>query len=537
MQADFDFIVVGAGTAGCVLAARLTADGRHRVLLIEAGGEARSPWIKVPVGYAKLLSNPRYNWMYATSPEAALGGRRIDQPAGRGVGGTGLINGMIYIRGQPEDYDGWAAAGNAGWGWNEVLPWFRRTEHNSRGASELHGGDGPWHVSDLPHRHVLADAFVAAAGEAGVPHNLDFNGPQQEGAGYYQLNTYRGRRASTASALLDEARRRANLAVASDAIATRLMVEAGRVCGVEYQQGGVIKQARALREVVLAAGTFNSPQLLQASGIGAPEHLQSIGVAVRAALPGVGANLHNHFRAPLVMRCRQPVTLNDIMRSPLQRVGMGISYLLFRDGPMAAATYAGAFLRSTPEVTRPDIQVTFWTYSVARRDSGGVVLHDFPGFTANAVILRPQSRGAVRALSADVRQAPDINYHHLEHPGDAATLVAGIKALRHILAQPAMAPYVEHELAPGAQCADDAALLDFARRAGGSVYHPVGTCRMGNDAMAVVDQRLRLHGLAGLRVADASIMPSIISGNTNAPTAMIAERAADWMLRDAAQTQ
>ena len=534
MQGDFDFIVVGAGTAGCVLAARLTADGRHRVLLIEAGGEAKSPWIKVPVGYAKLLANPRYNWMYSTSPEAALGGRRIDQPAGRGIGGTGLINGMIYIRGQPADYDAWAAAGNHDWGWSDVLPWFRRTERNSRGESHLHGGDGAWHVSDLPHRHVLADAFVAAAVQAGVPHNLDFNGPQQEGAGYYQLNTHRGRRASTASALLDTARRRATLAVASDAIATRLIIDGGCVRGVEYLQGGLMKQAHALREVVLSAGTFNTPQLLQASGIGAPDHLQSIGVPVVKKLPGVGANLHNHFRAPLVMRCRQPVTLNDLMRNPLKRIGMGMAYLLFRDGPMAAATYAGAFLRSAPELARPDIQVTFWTYSVARRDSGGVVLHDFPGFTANAVILRPQSRGAVRATSADVRQAPDINYHHLEHPADAATLLAGIRALRHILAQPALAPFVEAELTPGAHCADDAALLDFARRAGGSVYHPVGTCRMGMDAHAVVDPCLRVHGVPCLRVADASIMPSIISGNTNAPTAMIAERAADWMLRDAA---
>ena len=302
MEGEFDFIVVGAGTAGCVLAARLTEDGRHRVLLIEAGGEARSPWVQVPVGYARLLSNPRYNWMYTTTPEAGLYGRSIDQPAGRGLGGSGLINGMIYIRGQPEDYDAWAAAGNPGWAWDDVLPWFRRSESNPRGDARLHGHDGPWAVSDLPHRHPLADAFVAAAAEAGIPRNDDFNGPRQEGAGYYQLTTRHGRRASTASDFLAPARKRTNLAIAADALATRLLIENGRVCGVDYRQAGTVRQARAKCEVVLAAGTFNSPQLLQVSGIGPAAHLRSIGVPVRFDAPGVGANLHNHFRAPLVMR-------------------------------------------------------------------------------------------------------------------------------------------------------------------------------------------------------------------------------------------
>lgn len=530
MEGNFDFIVVGAGTAGCVLAARLTEDGRHRVLLVEAGGHARSPWISVPVGYARLLSNPRYNWMYTTSPEAGLGGRRIDQPAGLGLGGSGLINGMIYIRGQPQDYDAWVAAGNPGWGWADVLPWFRRAERNARGADTLHGDDGPWHVSDVPHRHPLADAFIDAAGQAGLARNNDFNGPAQEGAGYYQLNTHRGRRASTASAYLENARRRPNLAIVPNAVVTRLIIERGAARGVEYAQGGRTRTVRAQREIVVAAGTFNSPQLLHVSGVGAAAHLQSLGIPLVADLPGVGENLHNHFRAPIVVRCRQPVTLNDNMRSRLRRAAMAMQYLLWRDGPMAAGTYAGAFLRSGPGTATPDIQVTFWTYSVARRDAGGVVLHPFPGYTANAVILRPRSRGAVRAVSTDVRHAPDINYRHLAREEDGAALVAGIKALRKILAQPALAPYAEAELAPGADCADDAALLEYARRAGGSVYHPVGTCRMGNDALAVVDAKLRVYGVGRLRVADASVIPSIVSGNTNAPTAMIAERAADWML-------
>lgn len=533
MTGEFDFIVVGAGTAGCILAARLSENGRHRVLLLEEGGEARSLWTRVPVGYPRLFSNPRYNRGYSTLPEAGLGGRRIEQHAGRGIGGSCAVNGMIYIRGQAADYDGWAAAGNEGWAWHDVLPWFRRSECNSRGASEHHGADGPWHVTDPPHRHPLADAFVAAAGEMGLAHNDDFNGPTQEGAGYFQLNIHKGLRSSTDTAFLAPARRRANLAVAANAVVTRLLFADGAACGVEYLQDGEKRQARARIEVVLAAGAFNSPQLLQVSGIGAAEHVRSLGVPLVADLPGVGGNLQNQVRASVMSRCRQPVTLNDIMNSPLRRLGMGLQYLFMRDGPMAIPTYAGAFLKSNPAVATPDIQVAFWTYSWTQRNNKGVVLHRFPGFTANAALLRPKSRGTVRAVHADIRQAPEIHYRFLEDPQDAQDLVGGIKAIRRILAQPAMAPYFESELTPGSEHADDAALLDFVRSSGGAVYHHAGTCRMGGDAMAVVDATLKVRGVARLRVADASIMPTVISGNTNAPTAMIAERAADWMLRDA----
>ena len=513
MQGDFDFIVVGAGTAGCILAARLSASAR--VLLIEAGGEDSSPWIHVPVGYAKLLGDARVNWLYKTAPEPALGGRELDQPCGKVIGGTGSINGMLHVQGQPEDYEGWRALGNEGWGWSDVEPWFRRLELP---------------VSEPPQRHVLADAFVDAAIQAGHPRNDGFNGATQEGAGYYRLNTRRGRRATSAVVYLRPARSSPNLAVATNALAMRILVENGAAVGIEYRRDNALKQARASREVIVACGSFNSPQLLQLSGIGAGERLQSLGIPVLHDLPGVGENLQNHYRASLVARCARPVTHNDDMRSLWRRAAMGLRYVLFRDGPLAAGTYAGGFFRSTAEVARPDVQVTFWTYSVEKRGADGVVLHPFPGFTANAVLLRPESRGWVRAKGADAAMPPEIRYNHLEADYDCRTVVAGLRLLRDIFARPALAPFHAGELAPGPGCASDEALLAYAREKGNSVYHPVGSCAMG----AVVDARLRVRGVGRLRVADASVMPRITSGNSNTPTAMIAERAADWALRDPA---
>jgi len=529
----YDFIVVGAGTAGCVLATRLSASGNHRVLLLEAGGEANHWWMKIPVAYGRLLGNPQYNWMYRTQPEPALDGRVLDVPCGRVVGGTGSINGMIHIHGHAADYDAWRDAGNDGWGYDDVLPWFRRAELNSRGANTFHGADGPMPVTDPPDRHPLADAFVNAAIEAGHPRNDDFNGAQQEGAGYYQINTRRGVRASTATAFLAPARRRANLTVLTHANATRLLVDGQRAHGVEFRHGGALVRATAACEVVLAAGTFNTPLLLQRSGIGAAAQLEALQIPVTAHLPGVGSNLQNHYRASVVVRCRESVTLNDAMRSVAGRLRIGLQYVVARRGPLATGIYAGGFFRSASHVERPDIQVTFWTYSVAHRGARGLLLHSFPAFTANVVLLRPQSRGSVNAASADPDAPPVIVYRHLTAEYDRHTLVAGVQRVREILKMPSLARYAGEEIAPGITCRSDEDLAAFTRQAGNSVYHPVGTCRMGHDTMAVVDPQLRVHGIAGLRVADASVMPMIVSGNTNAPTLMIAERAADWMLRDA----
>ncbi len=515
---EFDFIVAGAGTAGCVLAARLSECGRHRVLLLEAGGEDSSPWIKVPIGYARLFGNPRYNWMYSTAPEPMLHGRVLEQPCGKVIGGTGSINGMLHINGQPSDYDRWREAGCEAWAWADVEPWFRKN---------LLANSPP------PQKHPLADAFIAAAREAGIPANDDFNGPRQEGAGYYRLNSNKGLRSSTASAYLRPARNRPNLSTQTNALATRVLIENGVAVGVEYLQGTVRMTARARREVIVAAGTFNSPQILQLSGIGAASHLESLGIPVARDLPGVGENLQNHFRASVVFRCRQPVTHNDVMASPRRRVGMVLQYLLFRSGPMAAGTYAGGFFRSDPDVRSPDIQTTLWTYSVARRDAGGVVLHAFPGFTLNAVILRPQSVGSVKISSADPSAPPVIRYNHLAAEQDGATLTAGLRLMRKLARMPAMAHLTGEELHPGAAVESDEAILEYARRTGNSVYHPVGTCKMGSGPGAVVDSKLRVHGISALRVADASIMPWVPSGNTNAPTVMIAERAAHWLLEAA----
>jgi choline dehydrogenase len=530
-SAHFDYIVVGAGSAGCVLANRLTASGRHRVLLLEAGGHDRNLWIHIPLGYGKLFSNPKVNWLYTTEPEPELNNRRVIQPRGKVMGGSSSINGLLYIRGQHEDYDHWRQLGNAGWSFNDVLPYFRRAEDQERGADELHGVGGHLKVSDVCEPHPLCEAFIAAAQQSGFPRNDDFNGPTQEGAGYFQLTTRNGRRWSTAVGYLKEAKRRPNLAVAPNALATRILFDGRRAIGVEYRQGDAMRTAYAGGEVIAAGGAFNSPQLLQLSGLGPAKILRDLGIAVVADMAGVGADLQDHLQIRMLYRCTEPITMNDVINDWRHRYAAGLRYLLSRKGLLTiGAGYAGAFLRTRPDLATPDVQFHFLIFSA---DAAGATLHPFPGFMTSVCQLRPDSRGFVRIKSADPRVAPAIQPRYLSARTDCDCVVDGLKLLRRVMNQPVMRDHIAEERAPGERCTSDADLLAFARETGTTVYHPTSTCRMGTDPNAVVDERLRVRGFEGLRVIDASIMPTVVSGNTNAAAVMIGEKGADMVLQDA----
>jgi choline dehydrogenase len=529
---SFDYIVVGAGSAGCALAARLSENGRHRVLLLEAGPADRNIWIHVPIGYAKLFADAKHNWLYSSEPEAELGGRSIIQPRGKVMGGSSSINGLLYIRGQAEDFDHWRQLGNAGWSFADVLPYFRRSEDQERGADDMHGVGGPLAVSDVSEPHPLCDAFIDACEQAGFPRNEDFNGPAQEGAGYFQMTTRRGRRISTARGYLKDARRRHNLKIEAEALTARIVFDGRRAVGVEYRKGGETHSVRANAEVILASGAFNSPQLLQLSGVGPADLLRQHGIEVIADMPGVGADLQDHFQVRLAYRCTERITMNDTVNSLPLKIAAGIRYALFRKGLLTiGAGYAGAFLKTRPNVATPDVQLHFILFSA---DKIGGNLHPFPGFIASVCQLRPDSRGTVRIKSPDPTQAPAIQPRYMTTASDRECMVRGMQLTRRVMAQSAIKKYVAEERLPGPACITDEGLLAYARETGTTIFHPTSTCRMGSDVTAVVDERLRVHGFEGLRVADASIMPTVVSGNTNAACVMIGEKGADMILQDAA---
>ncbi|HET6468048.1 MAG TPA: choline dehydrogenase [Geminicoccaceae bacterium] len=529
----FDYVVVGAGSAGCVVASRLSEDPATRVLLLEAGPRDTSPWIHLPVGYYRTMFDPRVAWSFDTEPDPGLNGRTLRWPRGRVVGGSSSINGLAWVRGQPEDYDHWRQLGNEGWSFEDVLPCFKRAECYAHGDPALRGRDGPLGIAPSIYRSELMDAFVEAAKQAGLPENPDYNGATQEGVAYFQVTIRNGLRQSAATAYLRPARRRPNLELRTGALTLRLLLDGRRVTGVEYRRDGAVERVTARREVVLSAGAIGSPHLLLLSGIGPGEHLRKVGVEVRHHLPGVGQGLQDHFQARAVYRSRLPVTINDATRTLWRKGLIGLQWALTRKGPLTvAAGVVALFARTRPEVATPDVQFHVIPFSA---DRPGQPLHAFSGYTISVCQLRPESRGSLCLRDADPATPPVIRPNYLATETDRRTMVEALKLARRIMGEPVMARYREAEVFPGPEVASDAQLLDYVRNTGTTIFHPSCTCRMGpeGDAGAVVDSRLRVRGLAGLRVADASIMPAVVSGNTNAPTIMIGEKGADMNRADA----
>lgn len=532
MPEAVDYIVVGAGSAGCVLANRLSANGQHTVCLLEAGPPDRSPWIHIPIGYGKTMFHKALNWGYYTEPDPNMLDRRIYWPRGRTLGGSSAINGLIYIRGQRQDYDAWAAAGNPGWSWEECLPYFRKLENNDLGPGATRGTEGPLNATSIKTPHPLVEGLIGAARALGLPHVTDFNSGDQEGVGYYQLTTRNGRRCSTAVAYLRPARGRANLRVETGAHAMAVLFEGSRACGVRYRQDGQVRTLRARREVILCAGALQSPQLLQLSGIGPAGLLRRFGIGVVRDLPGVGENLQDHLQIRLIYETRRPITTNDQLRTLHGRAAMGLQWLLFRGGPLAVGiNQGGLFCRVDPASATPDTQFHFATLSA---DMAGGKVHPFSGCTYSVCQLRPSSRGTVRLRSADPFEAPAMQPNYLSTELDRRMTVAAVKYARRLAATEPLAGLMKREFRPGPDVRSDDEILHFCREYGATIFHPSGTARMGprEDPMAVVDERLRVHGVSGLRVVDCSIMPTLVSGNTNVPVVMLAERAADFILQD-----
>ena len=536
---SYDFIVTGAGSAGCAVAGRLSESGKYKVLLLEAGPADTNPWIHIPLGYTKIFTDPKVNWMFESEPEPNLNNRTLYQPRGKVLGGTSSINGTVYMRGVAADYNDWRQRGCEGWDWDNILPFFKKAQNQQREASglpdaNLHGTGGPLQVSNIPTEWPLAKACVDAAMQCGIPYNPDFNGPTQEGTGFYQFTVNQRRRWSSARAYLKDAKSRPNLTISTDSQATRILFEGNRAVGVEFRTPQGTKTARAAKDIVVSGGAFGSPHLLQLSGLGPAQLLQDMNIPVVREIPGVGENLQDHFNSYLSYRCT-PLTLNDIGNSRLRQVMAGIQYVFTRTGPLTGTgVYAGAFVRTDPRLENPDMQINMSMWSTESRTRHGIVPHPYSAFTLSPVHLHPDGRGFVRLKSPNPLDQPAIRFDQLRTEYDKSAILYGLHLCRQIAAAPALKPFIVEEVLPGPKVQTDEEWLEDTRQRGVANFHPVGTCRMGHGPDAVVDPRLRVHGISGLRVADASIMPSIIAGNTNAPSIMIGEKCAAMTLEDAA---
>lgn len=524
LSRTYDYIIVGAGAAGCLLANRLSADPSTSVLLLEAGGKDNYPWIHIPVGYLFCIGNPRTDWCYKTQAQSGLQGRSLSYPRGKVLGGSSSINGMIYMRGQAADYDRWAAQGNPGWAWKDVLPLFMSSEKHFAGASDLHGGDGEWRVEQQRYSWPILDAFREAAAQSGIASVADFNGGDNQGCGYFQVNQRSGVRWNSAKAFLRPALKRPNLTILTQVQVDRIVLDNARATAVSARWQGAEHQFKAAREIVLCAGSIGSPGILQRSGIGPRALLERLGIAVRHELPGVGGNLQDHLQLRLIYQVSNARTLNQVANSVWGKLGMGLRYLYDRSGPLAMApSQLGAFVRSEPGQPTPNLQYHVQPLSLERF---GEPLHRFAAFTASVCNLRPSSRGRVDIASANPEDAPIIDPNYLSDPEDLRVAAQAIRLTRRIVEAPALRVFAPREYLPGPAFQSEEQLHEAAARIGTTIFHPVGTCRMGSGPQDVVDAQLRVHGVAGLRIADASIMPEIVSGNTCSPTVMIAEKAA-----------